>query len=121
MAAAVHQTNHTYNWFFLFYRFVVGVLFAELMVGILIATFGEASDLDTRRSKRASSGAAGEILHEFREVLEVLPHEEQVAFVKELGTPARFSLDTTSGIDFTMGLDPCSHRNHRESGEDNSS
>ena len=43
-ARAVQQTSHTYNWLFLFYCFVVGVLFAELMVGILIATFGDWSE-----------------------------------------------------------------------------
>jgi hypothetical protein len=109
MAASVQETSHTYNWFFLFYRFGVGVLFAQLTVGILIATFGEVSTLD--------ASAAGEILHEFRGELEVLPHEAQVAFVKGLGIPAQFSLDTTPDIDFTTGLEPCSHRDHRESGE----
>ena len=64
MAGVVHETNHTYN------RFVVGVLFAELMAGILIVTFGEVSSLD--------ASAAGEILHEFRGELEVLPPEEVV-------------------------------------------
>ena len=88
MAEAVQQTSHTYNWFFLFYRFVVGVLFAQLTVGILIATFGEASRLDT--------SATGEVLNEFKSELKVLSNEEQVAFVKELGVPAQFSLDTAS-------------------------
>ena len=85
MASAVQQTSHTYNWFFLFYRFVVGVLFAELMVGILIATFGKASHLD--------ASTTGEILHEFNYELEVLPRKEQVVFVKEIGIPAQFCLD----------------------------
>ena len=92
MAGAVQQTSHTYNWLFLFYRFVVGVLFAELMVGILIATFGEASSQDI--------GAEGEILHEFKDDLEVLSHDGQVEFVKGLGIPAQFSLDTASAIGF---------------------
>ena len=87
-SAAVQETSHTYNWFFLFYRFVVGVLFAQLTVGILIATFGEASRLDT--------SATGEVLNEFKSELKVLSHEEQVAFVKGLGVPAQFSLDTAS-------------------------
>ena len=87
-SAAVQETSHTYNWFFLFYRFVVGVLFAQLTVGILIATFGEASRLDT--------SATGEVLHQFESELEVLSHEEQLAFVKGLGVPAQFSLDTAS-------------------------
>ena len=87
-SAAVQETSHTYNWFFLFYRFVVGVLFAQLTVGILIATFGEASRLDT--------SATGEVLSELESELEVLSHEEQLAFVKELGVPAQFSLDTAS-------------------------
>ena len=39
------------------------------MVGILIATFGEASRLD--------ASATGEILDEFKGELEVLTHEEQ--------------------------------------------
>ena len=86
MASAVQQTSHTYNWFFLFYRFVVGVLFAELMVGILIATFGQASRLD--------ASTTGEILYEFNHELEVLPRGEQVALVKRLGIPAQFCLDT---------------------------
>ena len=89
---AVQQTSHTYNWFFLFYRFVVGVLFAELMVGVLIATFGTASQLD--------ASITGEILHEFNLELKVLTHKEQVVFVKGLGIPAQFSLD----IDRKQGL-----------------
>ena len=84
MAGAVQQTSHTFYWFFLFYRFVVGVLFAELMVGILIATFGKASRTDT----------AGEILHQFSFELEVMPLEEQLAFVKGLGKPAETCLKT---------------------------
>ena len=99
MAEAVQETSYTYNSFFLFYRFVVGVLFAELMVGILIATFGEASRLD--------ASATGEILHEFKGELEVLTHEEQVVFIKGLGIPAQFSLDNAIRIDgvdiLTMG------------------
>ena len=87
-SAAVQETSHTYNWFFLFYRFVVGVLFAQLTVGILIATFGEASRLDT--------SATGEVLSELKSELEVLSREEQLAFVKGLGVPAQFSLDTAS-------------------------
>ena len=87
-SAAVQETSHTYNWFFLFYRFVVGVLFAQLTVGILIGTFGEASRLDT--------SATGEVLSELESELEVLSHEEQLAFVKGLGVPAQFSLDTAS-------------------------
>ena len=86
MASAVQQTSHTYNWFFLFYRFVVGVLFAELMVGVLIATFGIVSQLD--------ACVIGEVLHEFSNELEVLSHKEQVAFVKGLGIPAQYCLDT---------------------------
>ena len=97
MAEAVQQTSHTYNWFFLFYRFVVGVLFAELMVGILIVTFRDASCRDT--------SAVGEILYEFESDLEVLPHDERVGFVKGLGIPAQFSLDTAStGPDANMVL-----------------
>ena len=96
MAGAVQQTSHTYNWFFLFYRFVVGVLFAELMVGILIATFREASSLDI--------GAEGEVLHEFKDDLEILSHDEQVEFVKGLGIPAQFSLDSASAIDFPPSI-----------------
>ena len=84
--SAVQETSHTYTWFFLFYRFVVGVLFAELMVGVLIATFGEVSQLD--------GCVIGEVLHEFSNELEVLSHEEQVVFVKGLGIPAQFCLDT---------------------------
>ena len=91
-SAAVQETSHTYNWFFLFYRFVVGVLFAELMVGVLIATFGTASQLD--------ASITGEILHEFNLELKVLTHKEQVVFVKGLGIPAQFSLD----IDRKQGL-----------------
>ena len=82
----MQETSHTYTWFFLFYRFVVGVLFAELMVGVLIATFGEVSQLD--------GCVIGEVLHEFSNELEVLSHEEQVVFVKGLGIPAQFCLDT---------------------------
>ena len=87
MAGAVQQTSHTFNWFFLFYRFVVGVLFAELMVGILIATFGKASRTDT--------SAAGEILHQFSFELEVMPLGEQLAFVKGLGKLAKTCLETS--------------------------
>ena len=87
MAGAVQQTSHTFNWFFLFYRFVVGVLFAELMVGILIATFGKASRTDT--------SAAGEILHQFSFQLEVMPLGEQLAFVKGLGKLAKTCLEAS--------------------------
>jgi len=97
MSAAVEETSRTYNWFFLFYRFVVGVLFAELIVGILIATFGEASSLDT-------SAAGEEVLHEFKSQLEVLSHAEQVAFVKGLGVPAQFSLDAASDANADLTL-----------------
>ena len=82
----MQETSHTYTWFFLFYRFVVGVLFAELMVGVLIATFGEVSQLD--------GCVIGEVLHEFSNELEVLSHEEQIVFVKGLGIPAQFCLKT---------------------------
>ena len=85
MASAVQQTSHTYNWFFLFYRFVVGVLFAELMVGVLIATFGIVNQL--------GACVIGEVLHEFSNELEVLSHKEQVVFVKGLGIPAQVCLD----------------------------
>ena len=97
-SAAVQETSHTYNWFFLFYRFVVGVLFAQLTVGILIGTFGEASRLDT--------SATGEVLSELESELEVLSHEEQLAFVKGLGVPAQFSLDTASAAKLDTVLTP---------------
>ena len=64
---------------------MVGVLFAELMVGVLIATFGTASQLD--------ASVTGEILHEFNLELKILTHKEQVVFVKGLGIPAQFCLD----------------------------
>ena len=57
------------------------------MVGILIATFGDAT--------RQGASATSEVLQEFKSELEVLPDEEQVAFVKGLGIPAQFTLDAT--------------------------
>jgi len=83
--SAVQQTSHAYTWFMLFYRFVVGVLFAELIKGVLIATFGIVNQLD--------ACVIGEVLHEFNHELEVLSHKEQVVYVKGLGIPAQFCLD----------------------------
>ena len=65
---------------------MVGVLFAELMVGVLIATFGIVSQLD--------ACVIGQVLHEFSKEFEVLSHKEQIVFVKGLGIPAQFCLDT---------------------------
>jgi len=102
MAEAVQHTSHTFNWFFVFYRFVVGVLFAQLTVGILLATFQDARD----------TSATGEILQQFRNDLEVLPCDEQVAFVKGLGIPAQIILDyastSTSIVDITPVVQPAS-------------
>ena len=88
MKDAVEATNDTYNWFFVVYRFVVGVLFSQLMVGVLIAIFGEASSMDAT--------AAGEVLYALKDKLADLSGSEQMALVKELGLPAKYVLDCVS-------------------------
>ena len=47
-------------------------------------------------------------MYEFESDLEVLPHDERVGFVKGLGIPAQFSLDTasTGTVDITPAVQP---------------
>ena len=88
MDEAIRQTNRACTWFFLAYYFMVGVLTTQLIVGILIGTFGAHETSESR-------SVVGEVTHAFEDILYLLPDREQIELVRELGDAAQYILEAT--------------------------
>jgi len=90
MDATVTQTNYTASWFFLLYRFLVGVLFSQLAIGILIATISEA--------KKTDGSCVGQVAFALKDILRLQSAKEAARIVKDLGVPATYVLELLAAL-----------------------
>ena len=85
MDAAVRQTYQAYTYFFICYRLIVGVLFSQLIVGILIGVFQQVeADRQT---------IVGEVKLVFEPMAQVLLPAQQTKLQSELGIIAKELLE----------------------------
>ena len=88
MRNTVSQTYVSYYWFFIVYRFVVGLIFSQLLVGILVTIF---------QNTEAERGTiTGEVRLALSKSAKVLTPAEQVKLQRELGVLAASLLDSSS-------------------------
>merc|ERR1712118_549114 len=80
MAGAADQTYHTYNWFFLAFRLLFGVLFSNLIAGILIGAFG--------RNEQERQTIVGEVKLALEQFAKLLLPKQQAKLQSELGIVA---------------------------------
>ena len=88
MRNTVSQTYISYYWFFIVYRFVVGLIFSQMLVGILVSVF------QTTEAERGT--ITGEVRLALSEAAKVLTQETQAKLQRELGVLAVSLLPTTS-------------------------
>ena len=88
MRNTVSQTYISYYWFFIVYRFVVGLIFSQLLVGILVTSF------QTTEAERGT--ITGEVRLALSKAAKVLTQETQAKLQRELGVLAVSLLPTTS-------------------------
>ena len=88
MKNTVSQTYISYYWFFIVYRFVVGLIFSQLLVGILVTSF------QTTEAERGT--ITGEVRLALSKAAKVLTQETQAKLQRELGVLAVSLLPTTS-------------------------
>eukprot|EP00656_Telonema_subtile_P054409 TRINITY_DN8131_c0_g1_i3.p1 TRINITY_DN8131_c0_g1~~TRINITY_DN8131_c0_g1_i3.p1 ORF type:complete len:695 (-),score=193.98 TRINITY_DN8131_c0_g1_i3:300-2384(-) len=79
--AVVLEKYQAYDWFFLVYRLVLGVLFSNLVVGVLIGTFGQFEE--GRRT------VVGEVRLAFEAFAKILLPAQQQKLQQELGVVAQ--------------------------------
>ena len=91
MRNTVSQTYISYYWFFIVYRFVVGLIFSQLLVGILVTSF------QTTEAERGT--ITGEVRLALSKAAKVLTQETQAKLQRELGVLAVSLLPTTSNRD----------------------
>ena len=91
MKNTVSQTYISYYWFFIVYRFVVGLIFSQLLVGILVTSF------QTTEAERGT--ITGEVRLALSKAAKVLTQETQAKLQRELGVLAVSLLPTTSNRD----------------------
>lgn len=85
MRNTVSQTYISYYWFFIVYRFVVGLIFSQLLVGILVTSF------QTTEAERGT--ITGEVRLALSKAAKVLTQETQAKLQRELGVLASSLLD----------------------------
>ena len=85
MRNTVSQTYLSYYWFFIFYRFVVGLIFSQLLVGILVCQF------QTTEAERGT--ITGEVRLALSKVAYIVTPEKQEMLQRELGVLAASLLD----------------------------
>ena len=88
MKNTVSQTYISYYWFFIVYRFVVGLIFSQLLVGILVTSF------QTTEAERGT--ITGEVRLALSKAAKVLTQETQAKLQRELGVLAVSLLPTTT-------------------------
>ena len=88
MRNTVSQTYISYYWFFIVYRFVVGLIFSQLLVGILVTSF------QTTEAERGT--ITGEVRLALSKAGTMLTPETQAKLQRELGVLAVSMLPTTS-------------------------
>ena len=80
MRNTVSQTYISYYWFFIVYRFVVGLIFSQMLVGILVSVF------QTTEAERGT--ITGEVRLALSKAAKVLTQETQAKLQRELGVLA---------------------------------
>ena len=91
-----------YYWFFISYRYIVAVIFTQMLVGILVSAF--------QTSVEDAATLQGQVRLRLRDCgSEMLTAKQQVKLQRELGTVARMHIDAeqpmTSKISMTVDVD----------------
>ena len=98
MRNTVSQTYISYYWFFIVYRFVVGLIFSQMLVGILVSVF------QTTEAERGT--ITGEVRLALSKAAKVLTQETQAKLQRELGVLAASLLDAADPQKATTTSEP---------------